>query len=451
MALVLLLLWPLAAFGGRSAATAIPFSVSCILIAFVFRPWLGFARHGALRALDRALLAIALLTLVQATPAPRTVVNALSPQAAPVRLALMLEPSAVPVWRPVSIDARATMWASVVAIGAIALFFAARAMFASGGVRRTVRGISAIGLAVSGVAIAQAATAGRMIYWHFRTEYEGPLPFGPFVNRNHFATWTIMAAPVCLGYIVARANKTGAARAGFANRRTRLARMADGRTLWLTAAGAAMIGALLLSLSRSGIVSLAGATIASALLLRQRMPPRRGWWLAAALVVTIGLGISRADLPALADRFTRSGSSVENRLRIWRDTLPVVRDFWLTGTGVGTYRTAMLYYQRSERVVQFNQAHNHYLQATAEGGVVLLALIGCACVALVRAVRKRLASDASGTYWIRTGAATGLLAVALQSLWETGLVMPANAALAAVLAAIAVHERPPAEKSIFMD
>jgi len=258
-----------------------------------------------------------------------------------------------------------------------------------------------------------------------------------------------MAAPVCLGYIVARANRTGAV--GFLSRRTRLARMADGRTLWLTAAGAAMIGALLVSLSRSGIVSLAGAGIASALLLRQRTSPGRGWWLAAALVVTIGLGITRADLPALAERFTRSGSSVENRLRIWRDTLPVVRDFWLTGTGVGTYRTAMLYYQRSERVVQFNQAHNHYLQAAAEGGVVLLALIGCACVALARAVRERLASDASGTYWIRAGAATGLLAVALQSLWETGLVMPANAALAAVLAAMAVHERPPAEKSIFRD
>ena len=451
MPLVLLLLWPLAAFGGRSATTAIPFSVSCILFALVFRPWLGSGRHGALRTLDLALLAIALLTLVQAVPAPRPVVHALSPHAAAVRLALTLDPSPVPAWLPLSIDDEATMWASLVAIGAIALFFAARAMFVSGGVRRTVRGISAIGLAVSGVAVAQATTAGRMIYWHFPTEYEGPLPFGPFVNRNHFATWTIMAAPVCLGYIFARANKPGAAHAGLAHRRTRLARMVDGRTLWLTAAGAAMIGALLVSLSRSGIVSLAGAAIVSALLLRQRSSPGRGWWLAAALVLTIGLGISRADLPALADRFTRSGSSVENRLRIWRDTLPVVRDFWLTGTGVGTYRTAMLYYQRSERVVQFNQAYNHYLQATAEGGMVLLALIGCACIALTRAVRERLSSDNAGTYWIRAGAATGLLAVALQSLWETGLVMPANAALAAVLAAMAVHERPPAEKSIFRD
>jgi O-antigen ligase len=167
--------------------------------------------------------------------------------------------------------------------------------------------------------------------------------------------------------------------------------------------------------------------------------------------VTVGLGIARADLPALAHRFTRSGSSVENRVRIWRDTAPVVRDFWLTGTGVGTYRTAMLYYQQSDRVVQFNQAHNHYLQVTAEGGVLLLAIVGGALAALARGVRKRLGSDASGAYWIRAGAACGLMAVALQSLWETGLVMPANAALAAVLAAIAIHERSPAEKSIFMD
>ena len=42
---------------------------------------------------------------------------------------------------------------------------------------------------------------------------------------------------------------------------------------------------------------------------------------------------------------------------------------------------------------------------------------------------------------IRVGAACGLGAVALQSVWETGLVMPANAALAALLAAIVVHER----------
>jgi O-antigen ligase len=447
--LTLLLLWPLAAFGGRSATVAVPFSVSCVLFAAALRPVL--VRQRILRSLDLALLAIPLYTIVQAVPAPRSMLDVVSPHSATVRLALMLNPAAAPSWPPVSIDPLATLWASLVATGAIALFFAARAIFSFGWVRQTVRSISAIGLAVSAVAIAQAATAGRYIYWHFPTEYEGPLPFGPFVNRNHFATWTIMAAPLCLGYIAARASKPEPGQAGLANRRTRFARLADGRTLWLTAAGAVMISALLLSLSRSGIVSLAGAAAVSAIFLRRRARAGRGWWLAAALVVTVGLGLVRADLPAVADRFTRSGSSVENRVRIWRDTLPIVRDFWLTGTGAGTYRTAMFYYQRSDRIVQFNQAHNHYLQAAAEGGVVLLTLTACALIALVRTVRRHLVADVHGTYWIRAGATAGLVAVALQSLWETGLVMPANAALAAVLAAVAVHERLPAEKSIFMN
>jgi O-antigen ligase len=132
---------------------------------------------------------------------------------------------------------------------------------------------------------------------------------------------------------------------------------------------------------------------------------------------------------------------VADRSRIWRDTIPIVRDFWLTGTGVGTFQTAMLYYQHTDRVRQFNQAHNHYLQATAEGGVLLLGLVGLGIVALTAAIRERLATDASAAYWIRAGAMCGLLAVSLQSIWETGLVMPANAGLAAVLAAIATHER----------
>ena len=118
-----------------------------------------------------------------------------------------------------------------------------------------------------------------------------------------------------------------------------------------------------------------------------------------------------------------------------------MRDFWLTGTGAGTYQTAMLSYQRADRNVQFNQAHNHYLQATAEGGLGLVSLVAALLVVLVRTIRRRLREEWAGTSWIRAGAACGLFAAALQGIWETGLVMPANAALAAVLAAIATHER----------
>ena len=101
----------------------------------------------------------------------------------------------------------------------------------------------------------------------------------------------------------------------------------------------------------------------------------------------------------------------------------------------------MFVYQRSTRDVYFNQAHNHYLQVAAEGGALLVAVVTLALVAFVRAARERLTTDSSGLFWIRAGAACGLGAVALQSVWETGLVMPANATLAALLAAIAIHDR----------
>jgi O-antigen ligase len=160
----------------------------------------------------------------------------------------------------------------------------------------------------------------------------------------------------------------------------------------------------------------------------------------AAIVVLCGL--AWADIPALRGRLAGAQTGVSNRLTIWRETIPIVRDFPLTGTGPGTYQRAMFVYQRSTRDVYFNQAHNHYLQVAAEGGALLVAVVTLALVALVRAVRERLTTDSSGLFWMRAGATCGLGAVALQSVWETGLVMPANATLAALVAAIAIHDRP---------
>jgi len=202
-----------------------------------------------------------------------------------------------------------------------------------------------------------------------------------------------------------------------------------------------MVAALLASMSRSGILALAGAVGWFAVAQRRRSTVRRVVGIVAMVVLVAGFALARVDIPALGERFSQSATGVRDRVKIWKDTVPIVRDFWLTGTGAGTYRAAMLVYQRTDRNVQFNQAHNHYLQAAAEGGIVLVSLLVAMLVALVRGTSTHLAADTSGAYWIRTGAACGLLAVALQSLWETGLVMPANAALAAVLAAMASSER----------
>jgi len=113
-----------------------------------------------------------------------------------------------------------------------------------------------------------------------------------------------------------------------------------------------------------------------------------------------------------------------------------------TGTGAGAYGTAIQRYQTAEPGYAIGQAHNHYLQLAAEGGTLLVVPVGLAAglfaVALVRSLKR----DGSYTYLVRAGAAAGLAGVMVQSVWETGLRMPANAMLFAILAAIATHGSP---------
>lgn len=151
-----------------------------------------------------------------------------------------------------------------------------------------------------------------------------------------------------------------------------------------------------------------------------------------------------ADINAILVRWDETVSTPNlGRLVVWRDTLGVIRDFWLTGTGAGTYQKAMIVYQVALRGVNyFNHAHNHYLQVASEGGLLLSVPAIAALLFLVNLVRQRLHEDLSPTRWLRIGAATGLFSVAMQSVWETGLRLPGNAILCAALWAIAVHQSP---------
>ena len=96
----------------------------------------------------------------------------------------------------------------------------------------------------------------------------------------------------------------------------------------------------------------------------------------------------------------------------------------------------MVLYQTGERTYHYNQAHNHYVQVAAEGGILLTGAVAAGGLLFARLAWRHLRADRSGVFWIRAGAAAGLAGVAVQSLWETGLRMPANAQLAAVLAAL---------------
>jgi O-antigen ligase len=124
---------------------------------------------------------------------------------------------------------------------------------------------------------------------------------------------------------------------------------------------------------------------------------------------------------------------------IWRDTLRIVRDFPLAGVGAGNFAEAMRVYQTGDRTYFWNEAHNEYLQVAAEGGLLLVIPLIVALTALVRAGWRACTRHHLQLRWMRVGAAASLVAVAVQSIWETGLALPANGMLAALAAAVLVH------------
>jgi O-antigen ligase len=144
---------------------------------------------------------------------------------------------------------------------------------------------------------------------------------------------------------------------------------------------------------------------------------------------------------ALAARTTGGlTEGISSRAMIWRMTWPMVQDFWPIGSGVGTYQPVMVLYQTPGLNLYVSHADNEYLQILAEGGALLAIPVLAALVAAFVAIRERLNRDRTPLYWVRLGAACGIFGLAVQNLWEMTLRVPANAALLAILAAIALHD-----------
>jgi O-antigen ligase len=170
--------------------------------------------------------------------------------------------------------------------------------------------------------------------------------------------------------------------------------------------------------------------------------------MAAGLAAMVVMASFYANIGRLAMRLQETTEQGDwGRPAIWRDTWRMASDFWLTGVGAGAFQRGMLAYQEGSRLFFFNHAHDEYLQLFAEGGVMLLVPAAVAVLAAIAVMARYLGADRTAMFWVRAGAVSGLIAVAVQSIWDTGLRMPANGVLFAVIAAIALHEPRPASRS----
>jgi O-antigen ligase len=274
-------------------------------------------------------------------------------------------------------------------------------------------------------------------------------PFGPFINPNHFAGWMLMVLPLSLALFYQTLQKMLGALSASRSNRVSIAGLPEFGLMVTYGFASVLMGlSLVLTRSRSGIAALvAGSMLALMMVLKRQKTFAARLVAIAAFAALLGGAAAWAGLDPIVGKALKTDENTNSlgpRIGAWTDTLQIIRDFPLAGCGWNTYGVAMAVYQTANRSGHFNEAHNDYLQIAAEGGLLVgipvLIVFGIFVVQIRR--RFREAPKDGTTYWVRVGAVIGLISIALQSLVEFSLQMPGNAALFAVLAAIALHQSP---------
>jgi len=287
-----------------------------------------------------------------------------------------------------------------------------------------------LGFAVALLGIIQHFTSEGTVYWYRQLRQGGDV-FGPYVNRNHFAGFIELVAPVGLSLLV------------FRGLRRDLFPMVSVLTV-------VPVGALILSGSRGGIVSFAFEVGVLILLARTRRGPEGARLIAIsivalatfALIAWLGAGKQIARFSK-----TRVGDvSLGRRASMFRGAEHVFFEHPIKGAGLGTIVDV---YPRYETVYDgrvVDHIHNDYMEALAETGL-LGGLCGMAFLWLLYREARRAFTAEQG-HFSRALHAAGITAVSgllVHSFVDFNLHIPSNALLFLLQAYVATSPPLPSE------
>jgi hypothetical protein len=401
------------------------------------------AQPAVSRGFVLALGGVMAAALLQLIPLPLTILLAVDPNGVSLRRQLDLASFGAGGAHTLSVAPSAGWLALALLASFVVLLVGTARLLSIGGPRKLAGALAILGVVLALIGIVQKPLYAGRIYG-FWTPQEAGYPFGPFVNRNHFAGWMLMILPLALGSLFAAlARAMQRAKPAWRDRLLWLL-TPEANKLILAAGGIAIMAlALVLTFSRSGISALALALVMMGWLVVRRQQGRWRKLIAAGYLALLGITlVASVGADALVRRFGE-GAAAGGRLGIWADARDAAGRHPLTGTGLNTYQFANMIYQRHDMTFFVDAAHNDYLQLAAEGGLLLTIPAAVCIVLFTRDVRRRLREDkGSSAYWIRAGAVTALVAIALQETVEFSLQIPGNAALFAVVSAIALHKSP---------
>ena len=284
----------------------------------------------------------------------------------------------------------------------------------------------ALGFAVSVLGILQHFTFNGKLYWVRELRYGG-IPFGPYVNRNHFAGLIELIVPTGLAVLLLRAEDRD-------------------RMPLLMVLTLIPIGALFLSASRGGIAAFFLEVGLVVILGIVRGHGRNQLVAGAVLLLLAGglvvwLGAGRA-----LDRFQayRKLEVNENRrAEMVRDSWRIFMDHPLTGTGLGTLEAVFPRYETLYDGTIVNHAHNDYVEVLAETGAIGGLICACFLALFFGTARRRIAEAKNPLdLALHIGALSACCALLAHSLVDFNLHIPSNALLFLMQAALATSATP---------
>jgi O-antigen ligase len=284
-----------------------------------------------------------------------------------------------------------------------------------------------VGLVLILVGLIQAASLHpTTIYGLWKPTWDWGV-FGPYVSKNHFAGYLVMAIPLAFAF-AAEAFQT--LKEVWVGRRVgwvALGGRAGNALVRHAAVALALVVGLLAARSRGGFL----AFVLSAAALPVILPRRQR--LAAALLLAAGLlAFVWVETGWSAGSFGL-GMARAGRLDLWADAVRLFPDFPALGAGWNAFGTSYLRYQKVATYEWYGEAHNEYLQALLDTGLVGAGLVG----ALLFVLFRRAAGFARRSA-LRSGLFASLLALAVHNVVEFNWQIPANAATFVALAALAV-------------
>jgi O-antigen ligase len=178
-------------------------------------------------------------------------------------------------------------------------------------------------------------------------------PFGPFVNRNHFAGLMELLTPVGLAFLA------------FRGVRRDLIPLVGLFTL-------VPVAAIFLAASRGGLISFAVQLALLAFIYISRSTGKMRPGLAIAFLVALALLVSWMGVTRVFHRFATKGTSevtMQRRLTMTKGTLRVFLAHPITGTGLGTLVVVFPRFDTDYDGKLVDHAHNEYAEILAELGL----------------------------------------------------------------------------------